>query len=936
MTIQKISLTTVFIAMFFVVVFSVSNFASAQVTGGGGTGCTDCGGGTTGGGTTGGSTGGTTGGSTGGGNSVPAPTCNISTNISVVNSGDQYTISWKGTPSNGTFKVNDYPVQAVGQKTYTFTAANYSRFVFTGQTAGGTCVKEVRVTRRVIEAPRCESFTATPASLPVGGGSVKLAWDTTNATNATLNGQSVAGDGTLNVNVTASKTYTLNLSNSVGQKSCVVAVKVATPAPLSTCDSFTAAPLSIKAGSSSVLSWTTTNATSITISGITGALAVDGSKSVSPAQTTTYTLTAKNVAGVTDICTVKVTVVPPTVVIPTCDEFTAAPVSIVKGNSATLVWKTTNVTNVTISGVTGPLTVDGSKVVTPTVTTTYLLTAKNAAGVTDTCSAKVTVSPVVTPAPTCDSFTASSSSIKKGQSSTLRWMTSNASIVGIDNGIGEKAADGSITVTPLTTTTYNLTAFGTNGRTDTCPETVTVTNVPVDTVPKCDSFTASDTSLPYGGGSVALYWNTSRATQVSIAPTALVGTVAVDGSREVNVTATTEFILTARDADGDIDNSCKVKVIVAPQNNTNISCADNVSFSANPASINEGDSTTLTWNTTGVTRVSIDNGVSPFNPDGSARLDGSAIVSPRSDITYVLTATKGSQTINCPVAVNVNENNGGGGGGGGSSNPSCKLSISDKNISLGERVTIKWDTSRATEVTLKDNHGKTLITTDGRSSSDKKDLYDGEITLRPDEDTTYTLTAERGSRDRDCKVEVDVENAIVVSQIRDQQPLVSGISLTQVPYTGFEAGPFLTFVFYGLLALWALYLAYVLVVRKGGDTLALAAAGTVTSDIIAPSLFTPKSTGTPDFHQTVAPVLSSTAVVGYAAAVATEVADIEKLAHAANVLLSADALAALAAMTDATTVDSVTATVFANAKASYPTEDGWVVLSQERLAALVA
>ena len=49
---------------------------------------------------------------------------------------------------------------------------------------------------------------------------------------------------------------------------------------------------------------------------------------------------------------------------------------------------------------------------------------------------------------------------------------------------------------------------------------------------------------------------------------------------------------------------------------------------------------------------------------------------------------------------------------------------------------------------------------------------------------------------------------------RDQQPL-TGIRLVEVPYTGFEAGPALTALFYTLLTLWAFFIAYVLIVKEG-------------------------------------------------------------------------------------------------------------------------
>ena len=391
-------------------------------------------------------------------------------------------------------------------------------------------------------------------------------------------------------------------------------------------------------------------------------------------------------------------------------------------------------------------------------------------------------------------------------------------------------------------------------------------------------------------------------------------------------------MLSARDADGD-SVTCTTKVLVEPVVDTPITCSANVDFTAGPSTIDEGDSTTLSWNTTGVTSVSINNGVS------SGALDGSESVAPRSDTTYTLTAIKGDTTISCPVTVYVNEDNG---GGGGSSSPRCELDISDSSIALGDRVTLTWETSNATEITIIDNYGKTQITTEDRTSSDKHDLYDGEITIRPEKDTTYTLRAERSSSDRDCEVDVDVTDSVVVTQIRDQQPLVSGIALTQVPYTGFAAGPFLTVLFYSLLAAWALYLAYIFVIGRTIPAVAIAtvvATPIVTEAFNSQGLFTSKVTSTLQFNQPiVAPVIASTAVVGYHNQVIDEAtASIENQAHTAHVLLSSEATRHFMTVT-ATESDrtALFATVLDNALASYPSEDGWVVLSEERMMALTA
>ncbi len=74
--------------------------------------------------------------------------------------------------------------------------------------------------------------------------------------------------------------------------------------------SFTASPSSITAGGSATLAWSVGGSTSITIDNGVGSVSGLTSKAVSPAQTTTYTLTASNSSGsVTGTATV--TVIPP-------------------------------------------------------------------------------------------------------------------------------------------------------------------------------------------------------------------------------------------------------------------------------------------------------------------------------------------------------------------------------------------------------------------------------------------------------------------------------------------------------------------------------------------------------------------------------------------------------------------------------------------------
>jgi peptidoglycan-associated lipoprotein len=60
--------------------------------------------------------------------------------------------------------------------------------------------------------------------------------------------------------------------------------------------------------------------------------------------------------------------------------------------------------------------------------------------------------------PRIDSFTVEPSRIERGQTVTLRWATSNAETVTIDQGIGEVPASGTRQLSPTATTTYVMIA----------------------------------------------------------------------------------------------------------------------------------------------------------------------------------------------------------------------------------------------------------------------------------------------------------------------------------------------------------------------------------------------------------------------------------------------------------------------------------------------
>ena len=169
---------------------------------------------------------------------------------------------------------------------------------------------------------------------------------------------------------------------------------------------------------------------------------------------------------------------PPPPAQPECISLTGTPTQISAGDAVTLAWQTQNATSITIDNGVGSVTpvAAGSTIVHPTTSTTYIATVANAAGsVHCQTSVQVVTTPPPPPGPSCVQLTANATTIAPGQSVTLSWVTSNATAISIDNGIGNvtPVASGSTTVTPSGTTTYTATVPGAALNTA-CQVTITV------------------------------------------------------------------------------------------------------------------------------------------------------------------------------------------------------------------------------------------------------------------------------------------------------------------------------------------------------------------------------------------------------------------------------------------------------------------------------
>ena len=633
----------------------------------------------------------------------PAPTISSFTaSPTTIDKGKSSTLRWSTTdadtlsitPGIGTltdaqrriYRVRPLRVSPSKTTTYTLTAANSTKSV------KATVTVTVKGTK---PAPTISSFTATPATIDRGESST-LRWRTSNADSVSISASINPGVGTVNaegsrvVSPTATTTYTLTATNSVGSATAKVTVRVRGAPQIS---GFTASPATIDKGKSSTLSWRTTDATSVSIDQGIGAVSASGSRKVSPSSTTTYTLTAANASG-SVTATAKVTIRGS----PKISRFTVTPETIDPGGRATLRWSTSNANSVSISPGIGKVSASGSRSVSPSSTTTYTLTATNSVG-----PVTATVTVTVREMPKISSFTATPTTIDPGESSVLKWRVTKATSLSISPGIGtltpleRRAYVLGLKVSPSATTTYTLTATNSVGS---VTATVTVT---VRGSPTISSFTANPATIASGGRST-LRWSTTAATSLSIDQG--VGTV-TGTSVKVSPSATTTYTLTATNSVGSVTATVAVTIRGSPT----IS-----SFTASPAIIDKGKSATLRWSTTAATSLSIDQGV--------GTVTGTSVkVSPSATTTYTLTATNAVGSVTARATVQVR-----------GAPKISSFTATPETIDKGESATLKWSTIDADTLSVTPGIG-TLTDAQRRLYALKG------LKVSPSVTTTYTLTA---------------------------------------------------------------------------------------------------------------------------------------------------------------------------------------------------
>ena len=365
---------------------------------------------------------------------------------------------------------------------------------------------------------------------------------------------------------------------------------------------------------------------------------------------------------------------------------TATPTTIVAGNSSTLTWNSTNTTSCTGTNFSTGGAVSGSVVVSPTASTTYSVSCTGTNG-TAAANAMVTVTQ---PVPTA-SLSASPATIVAGNSSSLTWNSTNATSCTGTNFSTSGTISGSVVVSPTASTTYSVSCTGTYG--------TVVANAKVTVTPPAPtaSLGANPTSIVAGNTSV-LSWASTNAT--SCTGTNFSTGNAKFGSVTVAPTATTAYSVSCAGAGG-TGTASTIITVTQP--------ALTVSLSASPSSIVRGQTSKLTWGSTGATSCTGTN----FSTSNAK--SGSVTVSPTVTTTYTATCTGSSGTKATSATVTVT-----------TPAPTASLSASPTFIRKGQTSKLTWSSTNATSCT-----GANFST--GTNTS-------GSVTVTPTQSTTYSLS----------------------------------------------------------------------------------------------------------------------------------------------------------------------------------------------------
>ena len=823
--------------------------------------------------------------------------------------------------------------------------------------------------------PTCSLSASSNSVIP--GSNVEVHWSSNNAISGTIsNGVGPAvpvGNGSKNMIVSNTTTYVGTFIGTGGSKTCSVTVNVTPPNPSPEC-TLSSSPSSILSGGSSSLVWTTSNASSVSINKGVGSVTpvASGNTSVSPASTTTYQLTAIGSGGI-KYCSTTVKVTPPTGYGPYCgDGIVNQSWEACDGGSSCTAQCQNQCVELSFARVVvedvfndvgGDLTSDiflgGSSNKIPQgvwflvhngisyITDSDILSYDDVPGIAVQRIAGKIRTRIVGSHPLpgiirehvagyIETFQANVTGQENDPTPTVGH--------GLENGFdGNKfiGARGDEVWLDGGKSKFYLTAVDV----DDSFYTLIEQDAPSCGVPKPTCTLSADPTSIFVGDSSTLYWTSTNSTSGSIDNG--VGSISpVDlGDTDVSPTSTTNYELTVTGPGGSA--VCNAEIGVLPVEPNTPACT----LSASPTSIDSGESSTLVWTTvnagSGATFV-IDQGVGSVTPIPT----GSIAVSPTVNTTYTGTLDGPNGIATCSASVSLN----------GSPTPQCTISVSPSTINSGQSVTVSWTSSNMSSGSINGGIGNASPVNSG-----------SEIVF-PSDDFEYIGTFTGSYGDATCSAVVDVQTGgggctsncgggfdqpnVALFKKPGEQPLAF-VYLSQIPYTGFEAGVALTILFWFAVILWSLGLTYVFLGKRGMQLIAekVFSYSPFSNDYendIDPETSTREDEYINGFSQSVAtmptansPLPMEELVAPNPTSMATPVAVtkemdiledpesieslIESRAHSAGVLLSPEALS-MATYLGGSKEETleIFGELLNEAVRIIPREDGWILISSDR------
>jgi hypothetical protein len=425
------------------------------------------------------------------------------------------------------------------------------------------------------------------------------------------------------------------------------------------------------------------------------------------------------------------------------------------------------------------------------------------------------------------------------------------------------------------------------------------------------------------GGSATITWNSEHVTSVDITN---IGTgLALASSTTVSPATTTTYVGTFYTNNDPL--TCEATVTVRPPEPVP-SCE----LIANPKTIEEGNTALISWSSENVTSVDI------TNIGTGLSVASSTMVSPATTTTYIGTFYGiNDEVLTCEDTVTVVPPQ-------EEPNPICAMSIAPSTVYKGSNATLSWTSDDVVSASIDNGIGDVSVNGSQQITVQNNTTYTG--TFIGEDDTEITCTANVsirtgggscincGDDDDDDDDDRDPDPSIVLGKTTTKTG--SFITLNKVPYTGFEAGPLLTTFFWFMVAIISVFIAYLMTRFNPIARIRYALVGEktdyynntpITSNT---QLHVQESVVTEDV---IAPVITMNASNQTNYTGQHNISEIEEIAHAENILLSPEALRLIQKELSNTDAEATTffTKLFEQAKAEFPREDGWILLSKERV-----